>query len=345
MIRRDADPSAGGEQHVGSRLPPQLLLCRDTAVDTHIDEACEPSSLDEHRRVHALGDDGASKSRVVREFEVQTSAEERPDRFLVETASQSPRLAIREAPDRLCSGLVVRPSLRQADSSTSEELTDRALARPAVDEPRVVVLQAELRERFAHSLGPRRKERVEGLLPRLAMELRAGDEHAVEVEHTARRSSGQPQETHRFPRCGNEPHQQRSRAPLAGQRSEFSHRLRPLVAKPARPCPEFARREVTVLPCRTQRPFCCEERKPPVTYQRREIDAAGHLHTEIVAPHEGSAACATASTLTQRGPVAQSVEQGTFNPKVVGSIPTRPIERRVAVWETRTPIGERADGA
>ena len=27
----------------------------------------------------------------------------------------------------------------------------------------------------------------------------------------------------------------------------------------------------------------------------------------------------------RRGPVAQSVEQGTFNPKVTGSIPVRPI--------------------
>ena len=27
-----------------------------------------------------------------------------------------------------------------------------------------------------------------------------------------------------------------------------------------------------------------------------------------------------------RGPVAQLVEQGTFNPKVTGSIPVRPIE-------------------
>ena len=32
-----------------------------------------------------------------------------------------------------------------------------------------------------------------------------------------------------------------------------------------------------------------------------------------------------ASTLPRPGPVAQLVEQGTFNPKVVGSIPTRPI--------------------
>src|SRR5262245_47045179 len=32
----------------------------------------------------------------------------------------------------------------------------------------------------------------------------------------------------------------------------------------------------------------------------------------------------------RRGPVAQSVEQGTFNPKVAGSIPARPIRYRMA---------------
>jgi hypothetical protein len=37
---------------------------------------------------------------------------------------------------------------------------------------------------------------------------------------------------------------------------------------------------------------------------------------------------APGSTLTRPGPVAQLAEQGTFNPKVVGSIPTRPIRRR-----------------
>ena len=35
-----------------------------------------------------------------------------------------------------------------------------------------------------------------------------------------------------------------------------------------------------------------------------------------------------------RGPVAQSVEQGTFNPKVAGSIPARPIPRR----RSRLPV-------
>src|SRR5436190_13700575 len=32
-----------------------------------------------------------------------------------------------------------------------------------------------------------------------------------------------------------------------------------------------------------------------------------------------------ARTLSAEGPVAQSVEQGTFNPKVAGSIPARPM--------------------
>ena len=31
----------------------------------------------------------------------------------------------------------------------------------------------------------------------------------------------------------------------------------------------------------------------------------------------------------RRGPVAQSVEQGTFNPKVAGSIPARPIRNKL----------------
>ncbi len=35
----------------------------------------------------------------------------------------------------------------------------------------------------------------------------------------------------------------------------------------------------------------------------------------------------SASTLRPPGPIAQLVEQGTFNPKVVGSIPTRPIKK------------------
>ena len=32
------------------------------------------------------------------------------------------------------------------------------------------------------------------------------------------------------------------------------------------------------------------------------------------------------------GPLAQLAEQGTFNPKVVGSIPTRPIMEMTANW-------------
>ena len=43
------------------------------------------------------------------------------------------------------------------------------------------------------------------------------------------------------------------------------------------------------------------------------------------------------------GPVAQSVEQGTFNPKVAGSIPARPIPDiaqtggRTGLWAKQTP--------
>src|SRR3954447_16587118 len=37
--------------------------------------------------------------------------------------------------------------------------------------------------------------------------------------------------------------------------------------------------------------------------------------------------------LARPGPLAQLVEQGTLNPKVVGSIPTRPIESRPTTRE------------
>src|SRR5437763_11821624 len=43
-------------------------------------------------------------------------------------------------------------------------------------------------------------------------------------------------------------------------------------------------------------------------------------------------ASATAATLANRGPLAQLVEQGTLNPKVEGSNPSRPIP-------SRSPLG------
>src|SRR5262249_18190872 len=50
---------------------------------------------------------------------------------------------------------------------------------------------------------------------------------------------------------------------------------------------------------------------------RLPAPAVGARHLERVISRSG--------ILEARGPVAQSVEQGTFNPKVAGSIPARPI--------------------
>src|SRR4029077_11692255 len=50
----------------------------------------------------------------------------------------------------------------------------------------------------------------------------------------------------------------------------------------------------------------------------------------------GSRIAATRVYTDRSGPVAQLVEQGTFNPKVAGSIPARPIATRLEVGG-RTP--------
>ena len=54
--------------------------------------------------------------------------------------------------------------------------------------------------------------------------------------------------------------------------------------------------------------------------------AAGSRSARLIARE--SQIPVSAYTGLRRGPVAQLVEQGTFNPKVAGSIPARPIRRR-----------------
>ena len=60
-------------------------------------------------------------------------------------------------------------------------------------------------------------------------------------------------------------------------------------------------------------------------------------------PHRGGRSAASARTLPRTlapsGPLAQLVEQGTFNPKVTGSIPVRPILLYVLI----KPIGDATD--
>src|SRR5262249_41975988 len=60
----------------------------------------------------------------------------------------------------------------------------------------------------------------------------------------------------------------------------------------------------------------------------RRGDQEGECRNRWARPrHERILAARTLALYSPQGPVAQSAEQGTFNPKVAGSIPARPIKR------------------
>src|SRR5579859_800485 len=69
---------------------------------------------------------------------------------------------------------------------------------------------------------------------------------------------------------------------------------------------------------------------------------AGQPHAVLgrPAPQRGAVArgVGTYTRREGRGPVAQSVEQGTFNPKVAGSIPARPTHSTAVAAITLNPV-------
>src|SRR5215213_383768 len=82
-----------------------------------------------------------------------------------------------------------------------------------------------------------------------------------------------------------------------------------------------------------------EDRGAPALERRVRIVAALERGQPFL--HRGSLRVPFAHPVSLRGPVAQLVEQGTFNPKVTGSIPVRPIQNCLQIKPSA--VASRAD--
>src|SRR4029079_9898441 len=96
-----------------------------------------------------------------------------------------------------------------------------------------------------------------------------------------------------------------------------------------------------------RRPLAHPGRRPPLRVCRGTGDAGPHRCRRALS--RGRASLTTRASYTQmRGPLAQLVEQGTFNPKVAGSSPARPTRAasavdgelvRIVVQDSRDRVG------
>ena len=179
----DGEMAAGGEVHVGRRLPAQIVA-RARLPSMHSSMRVLRCARCSSRRVLVLPETTAHpESRIVCELEIEARAVEGVDPALLEASQQQLLLAICEPVHGLAVGRVGGEALGQADPAAGEECPHRVGTRSAVNECRVVDAPAEGGERHAAAFDAARDEPVEQLLPDLGVELGAGDEDAVDVEH------------------------------------------------------------------------------------------------------------------------------------------------------------------
>jgi len=266
----DAELPACGEEHVRGRLPAEVLGPRGVPVDVTVDQAGEPRPLQQQVHVRGARHDGAPHPGVAEELQVQACAWVGVRAAPREQLDEGTLLAIDEPVDRLGARLVVPVAFGQCDATAGEVLVHARDGAPAVDERRVVDLHAERRERNARSLDPALVELVERGLPRLRVDGRARDEHAVDVEDAAdgvRRDAEQPL---RLPRRGDEPDEEPRHLPLPRKGLEQPCDGDTLVAQVTCARPELGRRKLVSR--RVEGATRGFERTPPGADERVEVD-------------------------------------------------------------------------
>ncbi len=241
---RNAEPAAGGEQHVGGRLPAQPLRAHRRPVHSRVDQVGQARALEQVGHGGAARDDRAPDTRLVRQLEEEAGALVGLHAARVQQATERLALVARKSVHRPDARRLVGRALGKAQPPAREELPDRIVARASVDVQLVVGLDAEGNERASRPVDGARKQRVEGLLPRIRMRCCAGDEDAVDAEDTCSDPGRKPEQPPRIPRGADETDEEPFLAANPGERLEQSHRGVPLLRETRGTQAKLARREI-----------------------------------------------------------------------------------------------------
>ena len=169
------------QEGVGGRLPGQTLPLGDDAVHLQLEEAGEAGRVQDRAAVPARRDDGPAHPVPPQVADHLDGAGNDLHPLARQHFVEKGLLAVPEAADRLARRRVVGRTAGDGDAARGEEGAHAVVARPAIDEARVVARLEAAKRLVARGRAPREIV-VEEPGPGRGVQARGGRQHPVEVE-------------------------------------------------------------------------------------------------------------------------------------------------------------------